>query len=358
MARLSEWCSVPEVHLPRSPSHDFLQRLDATFLSYASTIAGLDPGPLEDQVRSESPNIVTLSNDILQAIREYLLGHPGKAYTSLEHGLSAVRPHINALQVGTPGATLPPVYRIRISAAPKRFTARELFHIPFELRRLVSPQRFSIPGLPSLYLGGSAYVCWEELGRPPSSAVYIAQFRFQRPNIPLLDMTYLPCFLEDYIVNCAKAPDPVALEAKIVAAVVCWPLLAACMTQAHDNAAPFKPEYIIPQLLLQWVTQETSWAGIRYFSTKVGNPANADLGSNLVLPVQTLAETGLCPTLVGLFEVTSPWNWETALSVNVPMSPTDNKGNIEPAHDAFVDYAATQFWRIESMLNVQIPTRV
>ena len=57
-------------------------------------------------------------------------------------------------------------YRIRIHKTNFTLSQQEFFHIPFNLRGKVKTQRFSIPGFPSLYLGTTIYVCWEELNRP------------------------------------------------------------------------------------------------------------------------------------------------------------------------------------------------
>lgn len=41
-----------------------------------------------------------------------------------------------------------------------------MLHLPFPMRGKTGNYRFSIPGIPSLYLGNSSYACWLELGRP------------------------------------------------------------------------------------------------------------------------------------------------------------------------------------------------
>ena len=59
-----------------------------------------------------------------------------------------------------------PFFRALANETRFLYKKEEMFHIPFNKRYLVGNQRFSISGLPCLYLGGSPYVCWEELGRP------------------------------------------------------------------------------------------------------------------------------------------------------------------------------------------------
>lgn len=63
-----------------------------------------------------------------------------------------------------------PMYKCRENSKLFHFLKDEMFHIPYEKRNLVGNQRFSLSGLPCLYLGGSSYICWEELGRKDLSS--------------------------------------------------------------------------------------------------------------------------------------------------------------------------------------------
>jgi hypothetical protein len=275
-----------------------------------------------------------------------------------------------------------------VSTEPARFESSDLFHIPFERRGLVKPQRYSINGLPCLYLAHSAYVCWEELSRPSFASLYLMQCRF-REAPKLLNISYVPAFIPDlFALWQANGANCGWLENFIVALVTCWPLIAACSTRSREPSAPFKPEYIVPQLLLQWVTKEADLDGIRYCSTKVGSPrpipherihqrgfyavdgdqlrapaVDADqsedatpnstmvLSANVVLPVQTLQDTGHCPNLLKLFEVTPVWNCEVALACGHSQRPSPVSGYFEPASGVFMEYGNSQLWCIESILN-------
>lgn len=359
MPTLIDWCASAAAHLPAASTGNFPGYLRRMATDHETTIAALTGGPLESRIQPLSGLTRALGDAIADAVDAYLDGHPDRAYACLCRAIAPVRAHVDDLHTSSAGNPLPHVYRMRTSAAPQGFTRHQIFHIPFERRGLVSPQRFSIPGLPCLYLGGSSYVCWEELGRPAFSSSYIAQFRFVDHSVRLLDLAYVPRFLPLIIALWqANGPNMARYENFLVASAVCWPLLAACMTRTHEPQAAFKPEYIVPQLLLQWVTQETNLIGIRYFSTRVGNPRTPTIGANLVIPARVMAPSGLCSRLTSLFEVTPVWNWEVAGAVNVPMLSSRNGGEIEAAPGAFVDYIGTQFWRIESVLSEQTSARL
>ncbi|MBG7610701.1 hypothetical protein IU405_00375, partial [Polaribacter sp. BAL334] len=70
------------------------------------------------------------------------------------------------------------VYRIRTndSTYNSGFTAKDLFHIPYEKRHLIGNNRFSLSGFPCLYFGNKVYCCWEELNRPKIENCFISKF--------------------------------------------------------------------------------------------------------------------------------------------------------------------------------------
>ncbi len=356
MPTIHDWCLSAQARLPRERTNgDFSTYLRDLFAEFDDSISRLGDGHLERLVVESVGDSKNLSKKVAQAVGEYLAGHPNRAYQALEAGISPVRRHLNALQATPQIAKLLPFYRMRLSSSTRRWAPQDLFHVPFQSRGLVSAQRYSIHGLPCLYLGNSAYVCWEELHRPPFDNVYLMQLRLRESvRIQLLDIAFIPQFLSG--LHCLwqkNGPNKAQLEAIIVANVVLWPLVAACSIRALEPLAVFKPEYIVPQLLTQWVTQETSWHGIRYFSTKVGAPSTLQLGANLVFPVRTSPSEGICAQLRGLFECTPVWSWQVALAASQVHISSEVNGQLELAPGARVEHRSTQFWQMESMLNAQ-----
>jgi hypothetical protein len=57
-------------------------------------------------------------------------------------------------------------FRARRSEKYTIYKRSEMLHIPFDKRHLISSERFSISGLPCLYLGTTSYCCWLEIGTP------------------------------------------------------------------------------------------------------------------------------------------------------------------------------------------------
>ena len=149
------------------------------------------------------------------------------------------------------------LYRMRAgtTAYDEFITEYEMSHIPFELNHLVSNERYSISGFPSLYLGTSAYVCWEELHRPNFEYTNTPLFKTKK-DVYVLDLTNQKyySFTNHLFSDC---------------------LILACSIPVAYPDAPFKPEYIIPQMLLQSLVQyintsdENVIFGIKYSSTHI-----------------------------------------------------------------------------------------
>ncbi len=91
-----------------------------------------------------------------------------------------------------------------------------------------------------------------------------------------------------------------------------WPLIASCSVRVNDYSNAFKSEYIIPQLLLQWIRETHTVDAIKFNSTHIDTHKTKSTGdfSNLVLPVKKNREKGFCPDLQSMFEMTEAVSWQ------------------------------------------------
>jgi hypothetical protein len=97
--------------------------------------------------------------------------------------------------------------------------------------------------------------------------------------------------------------------------LIVWPLNASCSFKVLDRESSFKPEYIIPQLVLQIVRNEQKWDGIRFSSTHIDlHEMKTAKGHfyNYVIPVKENKDEGYCDKLTNMFEMTHviPWQIE------------------------------------------------
>ena len=260
---------------------------------------------LEDGLIHPNKNISTdfvkrnqkrIIKNLILCIEEYYNGNPFKAYENLESVLRHDYKDLYAIinqKIYQEGESF---FRVRLSEKNYPFQKSEMFHIPFELRNKVSTQRFSIPGFPSLYLGRTIYICWEELNRPSIDKIQAIRYKNIKP-IKLLDLT-------PPIKDCEDVNE-------LYRFLMTFPLILCCSVKVKDTSDTFKPEYIIPQLLLQWVRNNDILDGIQYKSTHVTSKVfneNTEL-INIVLPVKTSKGTGICNKLIKFFESTEVISW-------------------------------------------------
>ena len=311
--------SGPIAALPklRDASKDFLTYLrDDVFEPYLTAIGTLNTNDsITASVRHHRHLCRPVCERLAQAVEVYLQGYPHLAYVQIEAAIAQLGPHFTALKaVGDMQKNLRFSYRIQGSDVDALDRGR-LFHIPFELRHRVKTQRYSIPGLPSLYLGGSFYVCWEEYGRPPLDDLHVARFEAIE-TLEIINFGYHPYRMAGLAATMYHngVVDP-STAAFVVAQAIAWPLIATCSIRVPESSVDFKAEYIVPQIVLQWVRHHVDFDGIRYFSTHVGDVVNdpSDLLTdpvgqvNYVFPVRHPTDLGYCDVLRSKFRLTIPF---------------------------------------------------
>jgi hypothetical protein len=272
-------------------------------------------------------------------------------------------------------STRPIMYRMRVpnSPVPNGLSREEIFHVPFELRHLVHNQRYSNAGLPCLYLGSSTWVCWEELGRPDLDKVFVSLFRFAE-DVSVLDFHLPPMEAWARYQQVQKAlkepPSPyrksplVFLETYgphfIQDYIRLWPLIAACAVK-RSTPGSFHPQYIIPQMLLQWVCSEEKVDGIRYFSTR--STWQGCTHANLAFPTRNIKHTGRCSHLQKKFWLTNPLPWSILREINKHtdgLDPTlvNHEARINVAEGFPIEYKLTGFYEAEcKLMNLEIEHR-
>lgn len=233
---------------------------------------------------------------VITAVSSSLSGRRSRAYTQLKNILNEVfckdliytHNKCNAL------------YRMRVCSLRKDVSRTEIFHIPFNMIRNIKTQRYSTPGYPCLYLAKSIYGSWEEMHRPPIESTLVSQFT-SRKDFNLLDLR---------IPTIEKFTELENLYIRYL------PIIIACTIPVKNADDVFKPEYIIPQFVLEWSIEkgpEHQLMGIIYTSAFY-NKEFFDLDyewENIAIPVQKLSSKDkYCPVLASMFEVTKPTCYE------------------------------------------------
>ena len=153
--------------------------------------------------------------------------------------------------------------------------AEELFHIPITKRQLISNERFSLSGFPTLYLATALPLAWQECGYPDK--YYWSEFRYSNlKEFAVGDDTkgekirLLALYSPREIAICGMAlkyNEPELWLTVVRRYLTIYPLVLACSFVNANGGTPFKQEYIIPQMLMQWVCRhKRKCNGISYFS--------------------------------------------------------------------------------------------
>lgn len=222
------------------------------------------------------------------------------------------------------------LYRFRKKDSDQNELNREeIFHLPSHERHLVGTNRYSIPGHPCLYLGLSLKVCWEEFGRP--SSFFYSQFDLRKKIAvpgesellgdmsavrnsyifilyasdfsPQSVMNELPRQLQEDIEQGCRSQETLHYFIPFFAL---WPLSLACSIPKLHREAKFHPEYIIPQLLMQWTLDKDYFDTVCYRSTRRDGENGQDTYWNLAFPARDIGEDGYCNRLVKYFHLTKP----------------------------------------------------
>lgn len=304
------------VDLPQTHGGDFPAFIDDLFSRYVAHIASVDTGTLLGKFIAKRTGIVQSSCDSLrEVLRLALSGDRNGAYDELDNTLAHLGPHFDALcPKGDMSTFVNPLYRFRITGSTA-IAKKDIFHIPFDLPHLIGPMRYSVAGVPCLYLGGSTHVCWRELGEPNLSDISVSRFSaVPATNLRVLNFGHRLPLLAAWVDSEPNRFNSLSTELSIIIAhITCWPLVAACSIRVPDRAIPERPEYIVPQLVLEWIAKTRSFHGVRYFSTHYEEyPDNPKTYMNYAFPVATTATSGHCAELARLFELTEPTLWPHA----------------------------------------------
>ena len=353
----SDVFKIPKVRI----GNDFLLHQKEIIEHFLTELESFD-GRLKQKLQTIKPNIEQLSNAILNSIEIFLNGDSIGAYKIFEVGLEQIKNHL-LIKEGVTNILKEPeqFYRARVGS-DVIFTKEEMFHIPFEKRHLVSSQRYSLPGIPCLYLANSTYLCWEELGKPDFDKVQFSRYDLKDCKLKFLNLNHTSQALS--FIGFDKDGDIDEMSAfLIIQFIATWPLQAAVSNVVLHREAPFKPEYIIPQLLLQWIVNNKELDGVRFFSTKYnGRIPVLHFGnfSNLVIPIKKSKDKGFCDALKANIRLTNPVSYMyTSLflpqmtSEKIPVEEMEismRPITVEMNEDLKAPYQNTKFGQIERIL--------
>ena len=245
-----------------------------------------------DMLKKISPNIEANIHRILDVFKYYEGADPKRAQEEFDAVMACLRSAIfistmdDWNEIDTPDGKRYTKFRLRsgelfyrvrsVEGTRKDIESNpdELFHIPLSKKALTNNERFSLAGFPSLYLATMLPLAWQESGYP--QRYYYSEFQYLKlaqrgKNIDFKnEMKLLALYSpqEIYMWGTAEKYNrfPVWLEA-VRKCLMMYPLVMACAFVNHSGKGAYKQEYIIPQMLMQWVQRNIdSVQGISYFT--------------------------------------------------------------------------------------------
>lgn len=323
----------------RWDGYDFLQTLNGLFDYYIKKLNLLPNNGRDIHVDT---NVVKRACGYLsKAVAHYLNGFPSKAYRSFESSMnifmsrplniyqkSAIEQFEDSRNYDSDDSLK--LFRVTAVGDNRPYGRERVFHTPYNLRSKVSTNRYSIAGYPSLYLGTSLHLCCEEIHINPHHDFALASifklertFEYSNTNIQVIELGVKP---QDFLNNRhnnerfeRKIEKSLLDNSRVRVAYMLWyPLIAACSYIRVNKNDPFAAEYIIPQLLMQWVRSEIGsqqddkdeydqLIGIRYFSCASDKASN--MGFNYVFPTsgkQKSPSLPYCSVLAKSFYLSKP----------------------------------------------------
>lgn len=248
---------------------------------YINNLENCDYIPDEDV-----KTIKDYTDKILEAFNKYLNGDIYTAYETFFSAIEPVKSHFRYRIIGEePNNSLVkvPYYRVN-KLGNSKFDYKEMLHIPYNKREIISAYRFSISGSPCSYMSSSPIVAWYEAGMPDECqiAIYNAS---DRSKLLSLDINIQDEYFNIYR-SAFNAVDDVdiAVWKNIADVIYTFPLTAFCSVVKKQDSAKFSEEYIIPQMLMSWVSLNTDFVGIRYRTNKRFELAYGFSAYNIALP--------------------------------------------------------------------------
>ena len=356
--KIKELLNHPLLELPkkwRGEYESYYESVIRIGLEYLELIKSLEP----DEISGEDEYLKTLSHQNLvkgctavyratiHCIRIYLdEGNAHKAYESFNKHFSFKQELPNSAQPlfyieTTP--IYPRLYRLR--QMDGKAEIEDLFHVPFELRHKLESNRYSIPGYPTLYFSNSIYTAYKELGEPDYDDLYASKFEhtqhFNRTE-SVLDLMNYPEF-----------EDP----SYVYKYLARWPLIMACNIKVGFPNQPFKSEYVIPQIVLQWVKNNLKIGGRKIIGVTYPSSKFLAFGDqfkgffyNTAIPVHHSNKVGYCNVLSETFSLTKPISFNEALKTNINATQQGQVKSIS-LNGAISEYIETDFGKIEEVLS-------
>lgn len=296
--------------------HSKLKGYQLISSKFFSVLKAMEP---ENKFIKYSPKVREICDGLIDCINEYLKDSPQKAYNRFDKIINDnFDNEVNFYDLSFWMNGRGNLYRAVSVDDNKKYGRDRCFHVPYNMREKVSTSRFSIPGHPTLYLSDNIQLCCEESNG--SGNKLIARFHVDTSKAmfgPEMKVVDLSLQIEDLIGIINQFPNQRATLKYIIGYIMRMPIQIACSFIRANRNTPFAVEYVIPQILMQWIKEDNdkdNIVGIKYKSCY--NKVCSSLGNNYAFPSsgEKRENSNFCPILADGFLMTLPYNVSDYLS--------------------------------------------
>lgn len=200
-------------------------------------------------------------------------------------------------------------FRVRVPHGDENYKNRplELFHIPYKKRYLARNDRYNMAGRINLYLSTCLNLAWRECNMPEK--FYYAKLI---SNYDIIKNWKFLCFLSPQSICTKYLVAPIFNNPEIVSDFIArylktLPLIIACSLINRHGDVPYKPEYVIPQLVMQWINlHPDKIRGVLYFPCTLQKSMRSWSGYNIAIPVINFNKRGYGADLIDAFKIENP----------------------------------------------------
>lgn len=289
---------------------------------YSDYLRGMETVPL--LTKQDRKTIRNTCNRILETIDLYNKNNIQKSYAVLFSMMNRIQSHLWRSYLGDTFSMDNGYYRVQKSGLKCDDLKIGLLHCPFSKRQWISTARFSLPGVPSTYMSTMPELAWYESRMP--AEYYIARYYINPDMYHKYSLLYLDYNLQFWTRKWSQAinhdKDLAEVHKKINDLLHTIPLVAACSFVTSTENCSFREEYIIPQMLMSWIKQNTDMIGILFSSSSPYDETGSFFARNIVMPGNDFDDKGYCKRLQQIFiHENSPQF--TKKSISVSMERTD-----------------------------------
>lgn len=198
----------------------------------------------------------------------------------------------------------------------------ELLHVPLTKRSLSSSNRFSLPGIPCLYLASTTFCCWNELGQPNEMTAAAFRLNEKGEDLKILNLVISQRLIDGMDYDPFKPMPPLAFKMRVF-----FPLIiATSISTLQQDTTGYKPEYTISHLIMRSL-KKLGIDGVAYLSARIDDEFQYPHGVNLAIPIFSDSTKQVYGDVSQCFEMTN--------SICFPCS--ERLSSEKPAHKSYIN---------------------